>query len=103
MKSGLNIHATFKVDPRDVGKFKQLIGANMLIAAKQPGCQYYAFAQDVIDGSLFHLSEGWSDRAALNAYNASAMFQATLAEVAANVRLEGRDAQLYMVSAQEAI
>ncbi len=103
MKTGLNIHATFQVDLRDVDKFKQIAASNMLLAVKEPGGQYYAFAQDLNDAGLFRLSEGWSDRAALDAYNASPLFKATLAEVAAEVRIDGRDAQLYMVSAQETI
>lgn len=41
--------------------------------------------------------------ASLQAHIASASFQATLAEVAANVRTLARDVRLYTVSAQESL
>ena len=34
----------------------------------EPGCLAYSYAQDVLDAGLIHVSEAWSDRAALDAH-----------------------------------
>ncbi|TPJ25316.1 putative quinol monooxygenase [Mesorhizobium sp. B2-7-2] len=34
----------------------------------EPGCLGYSYAQDVLDAGLIHVSEAWSDRAALEAH-----------------------------------
>ena len=48
---------------------------------------FYTFAQDVRDGSVFHILEGWTDKEDLDRYNVSPEFQETLKEVASKVRL----------------
>ena len=39
---------------------------------KEDGCIRYAFAQDVVDKGVMHVSEAWRDRAALTAHANSA-------------------------------
>ena len=34
----------------------------------EPGCIDYSYAQDVLDSGLIHVTEVWSDRAALDAH-----------------------------------
>ncbi|TRC98874.1 antibiotic biosynthesis monooxygenase [Mesorhizobium sp. WSM4303] len=34
----------------------------------EPGCIDYSYAQDVLDAGLIHVTEVWSDRAALDAH-----------------------------------
>ena len=34
----------------------------------EPGCIEYSYAQDVLDAGLIHVTEVWSDRAALDAH-----------------------------------
>lgn len=101
MKTGVVVHTTFKIHQEDVEKFKSIVGPNMAYAAQVPGCQYYAFAQEVNNESFFHLSEGWQDRASLDAYAASPEFKKALAEVGASVRVLAREATAYTVSAQD--
>ena len=38
----------------------------------EAGCLSYSYAQDVLDAGLIHVSEAWSDRAALEAHFKSA-------------------------------
>jgi quinol monooxygenase YgiN len=39
---------------------------------KEDGCIRYAFARDVVDRGVMHVSEAWRDRAALAAHASSA-------------------------------
>ncbi len=38
----------------------------------EDGCNFYCFAQDVLDPELLHISEGWRDGSALKAHAESA-------------------------------
>lgn len=44
--------------------------AGRMVAAtlQEPGCIRYAFAQDLLDRNLIHISEAWHDKAALDAH-----------------------------------
>ena len=45
----------------------------MIMASRaEHGCIEYSYAQDVLDAGLIHVSEVWSDRAALDAHFRSA-------------------------------
>jgi quinol monooxygenase YgiN len=47
--------------------------ARMISATRaEDGCQQYAFAEDVLDPGLIHISEVWRDHAALERHAASA-------------------------------
>lgn len=47
--------------------------ASRMVAAtlQEPGCIRYAFAQDLLDRTLIHISEAWRDKAALDAHFAT--------------------------------
>jgi quinol monooxygenase YgiN len=47
--------------------------ARMIVATRaEDGCERYAFAEDVLDPGLIHISELWRDQAALEKHAASA-------------------------------
>lgn len=47
----------------------QAAAARMVAATVQePGCIRYAFAQDLLDRNLIHITEAWRDQAALDAH-----------------------------------
>ena len=47
--------------------------AHMIEATRaEDGCVNYAFAEDVLDPGLIHISEVWRDKAALEKHGASA-------------------------------
>lgn len=47
--------------------------ARMIEATRaEDGCEQYAFAEDVLDPGLIHISEVWRDQAALEKHGASA-------------------------------
>ena len=46
--------------------------ARMIEATRaEDGCEQYAFAEDVLDPGLIHISEIWRDKAALEKHSAS--------------------------------
>ena len=61
---------------------------------KEDGCLSYAFAQDLLDPGLIHISETWRDGAALKAHGESAHMAAWRA-AAGGLGLGERDLKLY--------
>ncbi|OSZ67074.1 antibiotic biosynthesis monooxygenase [Sphingomonas sp. IBVSS1] len=57
--------------------------AMMAASRAEPGCLHYAYAQDVEDPTLIHVSERWTGRAALAAHFASAHLAAWRSQFAA--------------------
>ena len=73
--------------------------ARMVTATRaEDGCLQYAFAEDVLDPCLIHISELWRDAAALDAHRNTAHMAAWRAE-GAELGIHGRDLRFYEVGA----
>jgi quinol monooxygenase YgiN len=71
--------------------------ARMVTATRaEDGCLQYAFAKDVLDPGLIHISELWRDAAALEAHGATVHMAAWRAE-GAGLGIHGRDLRFYEV------
>ena len=70
--------------------------AAILVAATnaEDGCIHYAFARDINDPDLIHISERWASEAALGAHSASA-HMAAFQQAMGTVKTEGADLWLY--------
>ncbi len=70
--------------------------ARAMVAATtaEDGCIHYAFARDVGDPDLIHISERWRDAEALGAHGKSA-HMATFNQAMGSVTREGADLWLY--------
>ena len=69
----------------EVDRFRAAAVAMMAATTAEPGCLAYAFAADLGDPTLLHVTERWVDDAALTAHFASAhmaIFNAALAGAA---------------------
>ncbi len=98
----LLIHATYRLPPDQAETFRS-IAARMAAAARaRDGGIFLDVARDIADPALFRLSEGWRDRAALDAHLAGTAFQAALEEVAA-LTIVASSADLYHVSASDTL
>ena len=64
----------------------------------EDGCLQYAFAEDVLDPGLVHISELWRDAEALDRHGASA-HMATWRAAGAGLGIHGRDLRFYEVGA----
>ena len=62
----------------------------------EDGCLQYAFAEDVLDPGLIHISELWRDAAALEAHRNAPHMAAWRAE-GAGLGIHGRDLRFYEV------
>lgn len=61
---------------------------------KEDGCIRYAFARDLVDPGLMHVSEAWRDRAALTAHAQSAHMREWQAAIG-SVGVSERNLRLY--------
>ena len=89
----LSIVGTYRVDPADAAAFASIAAGSVPATVSKMGCLYYIASQDVNEPGVFHLSEGWSDKAALDAHTSSADFQAMLAQ-AMKLRILSREIYL---------
>ncbi|TPN82679.1 antibiotic biosynthesis monooxygenase [Mesorhizobium sp. CU2] len=68
----LLIIGTVRLPPDMLEQAKPAMQRMILASRAEPGCLQYSYAQDVLDTGLIHVSEAWSDRAALDAHFNSA-------------------------------
>lgn len=64
----LAVLGTFRFPPDNIAAARPLMADVIAQTLKEPGCLAYSYAQDVADPGLFHVSEQWTDRAALTAH-----------------------------------
>ncbi len=68
----------------------------------EAGCEAYAFAEDVLEPGLFHVSERWADRAALATHKDTPHFVSYRAATAA-LGVHDRNVRLYEVDTYESL
>ncbi|TIO78427.1 MAG: antibiotic biosynthesis monooxygenase [Mesorhizobium sp.] len=68
----LLIIGTVRLPPDRLGQAKPAMERMISASRAEAGCLEYSYAQDVLDAGLIHVSEVWSDRAALDAHFRSA-------------------------------
>ena len=88
--SYLSVVGTYKVDPADAAAFAGIAAGSVLATASKPGCLYYIASQDVVEPGVFHLAEGWADKATLDKHGSSPDFQEMLAK-AMKLRILSRE------------
>ncbi|MXO63613.1 putative quinol monooxygenase [Qipengyuania oceanensis] len=79
------------------GKLAELKGAIETMIAetlKEDGCIRYAFAQDLLDPDVMHVSEAWRDLDALKAHGKSA-HMADWRTATADAGMTDRDIRMY--------
>lgn len=80
----------YTVHPDDAQAFKDIAVNSIKITVEKDGCMYYNFGEDVLHPGVIHMSEGWRDRAAFDAHEASTDHKNTL-ELASKLRILGRE------------
>jgi len=68
----LLIIGTIRLPPDRLEQARPVMERMIMASRAEPGCLGYSYAQDVLDAGLIHVSEAWSDRAALEAHFKSA-------------------------------
>jgi len=90
------IAGTVRILPEKIASAR--VAARRMIEAtrREDGCERYAFAEDLLDPGLIHISELWRDQAALDAHFASphmAVWRAAGSEIG----LHDRNLRIYEV------
>ena len=67
----LVIMGTVRIDPDRLDDARPAMERMIAASNAEPGCLDYAYAQDLLDPGLIHISERWTDRAALKAHSQS--------------------------------
>ena len=93
----LALVGSYRVHPDDAAAFTKIAAQCVEQTVNKPGCLYFSISEDVSEPGLFHLSEGWTDRAALDKQMASAEF-AEILEQAGRLRILSR--KIYLSEAK---
>ncbi|TIT74555.1 MAG: antibiotic biosynthesis monooxygenase [Mesorhizobium sp.] len=68
----LLIIGTVRLPPDKLEEARPAMQRMISASRAEPGCVEYCYARDVLDAGLIHVTEVWSDRAALTAHFKSA-------------------------------
>ena len=90
----LLIQGWLKLATGEFDKVQEQAAAMVAATNAEDGCIHYAFARDINDPDLIHISERWASEAALGAHSASA-HMAAFQQAMGTVKTEGADLWLY--------
>ncbi|MEP6785630.1 MAG: putative quinol monooxygenase [Sphingomonadales bacterium] len=90
----LIIVGTIRFPAEHIAEARIELGKVVTASRAEDGCEAYAFAEDILDPGLFHVSERWVDRVALKAHTTTPHFVAYRAASAA-LGVGDRDVRLY--------
>ena len=62
------VSGTARFGDGEVERLKEAMAANIEATRAEDGCEHYAYAVDLSDPNLLHISERWSDEAAIEAH-----------------------------------
>ena len=65
------VMGTARFEPGEIEALHAAMEAQLTATRTEDGCDHYAFARDVLDPDLLHISERWRDNAAIDAHFAS--------------------------------
>jgi len=71
----LFITGTFRVPPANLEAARPVMTATVEGSRAEAGCIHYSYGEDLLDPGLIHVTEHWTDRAALEAHWASPHIQ----------------------------
>ncbi len=93
----LLIVGTVRAPPERIAELRPAAARMIEATRTEAGCLQYAFAEDVLDPGLIHMSELWRDKAALEAHFASAHMAAWRA-AGRDLGIRDRDVKIYEVA-----
>ncbi|KUR72931.1 antibiotic biosynthesis monooxygenase [Novosphingobium fuchskuhlense] len=96
------VMGSFRVAPEHIDALLPLARKVAVETRAEQGCIQYSYAQDIDDPALFHVSERWTDRAALAAHARSA-HMAEWVKARAGLGFHDRVIWLYAADDGEAI
>ena len=64
----LIITGTFRIPARNIEAARPHMAAMIAASLVEAGCLHYSYGADLLDPGLIHVTEHWTDRAALDAH-----------------------------------
>ena len=74
------VTGTVRFGEGEIDRLKDAMARNIEATRAEAGCEHYAYAVDVCDPALLHVSERWSDDAAIERHMASPHMGAFMAQ-----------------------
>ena len=96
------IMGTVKLAPDRLDAAKPAMQRMVEASRAEPGCNAYAYAQDLLDPATIHVAEQWRDRAALTEHFAT-LHMAEWRGVMGGLGLTGRDLRVFEADEGSAI
>lgn len=95
--AGVIVEGSARVSEADRDAYLALVREVVSASVGRAGCLKFSVAEDISERNLFHLTELWTDQAALDASRYGAENRAML-ERFAGLAIEGRDVLVYSVA-----
>ena len=91
------VNGTVRFGAGEIDRLRDAMARNVEATRAEDGCEHYAYAVDVSDPNLLHVSERWRDDAAIEAHMATPHMGAFMAEVGA-AKVESMSIKAYQAS-----
>lgn len=78
----------------EIARLRELLMRNVAGSRAEPGCEHYAYAVDLEDPDLLHISERWTDADATKVHMATPHMRALMAALA-DAKVEALDIIAY--------
>jgi quinol monooxygenase YgiN len=88
------VTGTARFGEGEIDRLRSDFETNIAATRGEPGCDHYAYAVDVSDPNLLHISERWSDEAAIEAHMA-APHMATFMAILGKAKVEALSVKMY--------
>ena len=88
------VTGTARFGDGEIERLREAMAANIDATRSEDGCEHYAYAVDISDPNLLHISERWRDAAAIEAHMASSHMAAFMGLLGA-ARIEALSVKMY--------
>lgn len=88
------VTGTVRFGEGEIERLREPLVRNIGATRQEAGCDHYVYAVDLEDPNLLHVSERWSDEAALDAHMGTP-HMAALMGVLGGARIEGMSIKAY--------
>jgi quinol monooxygenase YgiN len=78
------VNGTVRFGAGEIERLKGAMARNVEATRAEQGCEHYSYAVDLVEPDLLHVSERWSDEAAIERHMASPHMGAFMAQVRAS-------------------
>lgn len=78
------VNGTVRFGAGEIDRLRDSMARNVQATRAEAGCDHYAYAVDISDPDLLHVSERWSDESAIKGHMGSPHMEAFMAEIGAS-------------------